>query len=149
MKDQCNDLKVVNALTAAVRTADANGASVDRAGFESVTFAVNLGAEGDTLTGALYIQLEVEESDDNAAWTDCAAADIIVPKSQSVVLTGVNSLVFTADDGAEAPAVFHFGYKGEKRYARVVYNVTGTHVVGTPCAAIAILGNPAVRPVQA
>lgn len=150
MKDQANSLKVVNALTPAVYgAADVNGANVDRLGFESVTYAVTIGAEGDALAADLYIQVELEEADDTGSYSDCAASDIIVPADQTVVLDGTNSIVFKADAGAEAPVVFKFGYKGGKRYSRIVYNKEGTHTTGTPAAAVAILGNPATLPVAA
>ncbi len=150
MKDMSNNIKVVSALAAAVYgSADVNGSAVDRQGFESVTFAMSVGAEGDTLTGSLYIQVEMEHSDDNSTWTDCAAADIIVPKDQTVVVDGTNSIVFKADDGAEAPVVFKVGYKGGKRYSRLVYNKEGTHSNGTPAAALAILGHASMLPVAA
>lgn len=152
MKDLANEIKIVDALVVAVRgAADVNGPAVDRAAsgviYEAVTFAVQVGAEGDALDGTTYFQLELEHSDDNSTWTNCAAGDVLIPKDQSVVLDGANSIVALIDAAAEAPVTIKFGYKGGKRYARLVLNKEGTHTNGTPIGAVAILSHPSVKPV--
>ncbi len=150
MKDQCNDLKVVSVITPQVETTtDLTGADVDRAGFESVTYVISVGAEGDTLSGSVKLDVKLYESDTATPASSgavVAAADVIVPKDQSVVLDGTSGIVLTVDANAEAPVLVKLGYKGEKRYTTLVADETG-FTNGLAVAAIAILGNGAQRPV--
>lgn len=114
-------------------TVDVNSASVDLKEHDGCLLVVNVGESNDTLSGSVYLELEVEHSDDNSAWSDCANTDI----SSSV--TGTNTGTFAKiDDAAEDATVYSVAYLGRKRYVRVVVNVTGTHTNGTPLAASAI-----------
>lgn len=159
MKDQANDLKVVDALVPAVRgSADVNGATVSRVSggvvYESVTYAIQFGAEGDTIDGTTYFQLEMEHSDDDgagspASWTNCGASDVLVPEDMTVVLDGTDSIVALINAVGELPVTVKVGYVGGKYHSRLVLNKEGTHTNGTPVAAVAILGNPSVLPVAA
>lgn len=113
-------------------TSDQNCTGVDMKGYEDVMFLVSVGASGDTLSGSVYTLLEVEESDNNSTYTDCADADI------DVAVTGTNTGTFAKiDDAAEDDTVYKVRYLGNKRYARVVINVVGTHTNGTPIAVLA------------
>jgi hypothetical protein len=137
MQDLKNKVDYQIAMTAAVKTADDNGDSVDLQNNDSCTITAVVGASGDTLSGSVYIELELEESTDNSTWTDCADADV-----QGSV-TGTNTGTFAViDDAAEDDAIYTAGYLGDARYVRMVANVTGTHTNGTPIGAVAVMGNP-------
>lgn len=141
--DLSNNLKVTSLSLAAVRNADLNSTAVDMQGYESVTFLVAMGNSADTLSTTNKIELEVEESDDNSAFTDCANADIVT------AVTATNTGTFLlVDDPAEDSNVFKVGYIGNKRYVRVVVNFSGTHTTGTPMAIVAVQGNPNYAPVS-
>lgn len=143
-RDIFSNLSVMQALLSQVVTADQDGDGIDTQGFDSVMFAVAVGNSGDTLAAGLNIQLEVEESDDDTTYTDVADADL-----QSWV-AGANDGTFALIDApTEDSAVFLTGYKGSKRYVRLVVNVTGTHTNGTPIGAVAILGHAHLTPVNA
>jgi hypothetical protein len=117
-----------------VRTADADGATIDRQGAEDLTFTALVGASGDTLSGSVYVLLEVEHSDDGSTWADCANADL------TNTVTGATTGTFAKiDDPAEDDAVFKVGYIGGKRYVRVVQNLVGTHTNGIPIGVVASL----------
>jgi len=94
-----------------------------------------VGASGETLSGSVKIELEIEESDDDSTFDDAEDADL----SSSV--SGTNAGTFAViDDGAE-DAVYTTSYKGDntkKRYVRPVINVTGTHTNGTPIGILAV-----------
>jgi hypothetical protein len=127
--------KALMALVAATRTADANGATIDRQGGEDLTLVANVGVSGDTLSGSVKILLEVEHSDDGSTWTDCADADIL-----GAVTGGATTGTFAViDDPAEDDAVYTCAYVGGKRYVRIVDNLVGTHTNGTPISAVALL----------
>lgn len=137
-RDLHNNIKTVTSLVPATRTADANGTGVDTSGFESVEAVVALGQSGDTLSGSVKLDLELEESDDDSTYTDVALADMI---------GGVSAGNFgTIDAATEDEKIYRVGYRGRKKYVRPVLNFTGTHTNGIPCAAMVILGNPRHAP---
>lgn len=141
MRDLVSKIKDALALAVAVFTADANGVTIDTQGYGSCAFVANVGASGDTLSGSVKAELEVEESDDGSTWTDVANEDL------THYVTGTNDGCFAVvDDGAEDEAVYRTGYIGNKRYVRAVVNLTGTHTNGIPIGVVARLGNPAFSP---
>jgi hypothetical protein len=88
---------------------------------------VNMGLSADTLSGTNKIELSWQESDDNATFTAVADADMTGPVTGTA--TGTFAVV---DDPAEDETCYKSGYKGNKRYARVNINFSGTHTNGTP-----------------
>lgn len=141
-RDISKNLKVTQVLDPDTVKTDANGTAVDMQGYDSVMFAAAVGASGDTLSGSVKIELELEESDDNSTFTDVADDDILD------AVEGSNDGCFAViDDAAEDDAVYKVGYRGTKRYVRPVVNVTGTHTNGTPIGIIAVQGNAHHKPV--
>jgi len=121
------DLKVTEGMVTAVTNADANLTAVDRKGYEEVMFHVSLGNSADTLSGSNYIELEVEESDDNSTFTDVANADLVR------YVTGNNTGTFGVINApTEDSTSFQTAYRGNSRYVRIVLSFTGTHSTGTP-----------------
>jgi len=150
MYDQANNLKVITAIApkASLGAAAYTGVTIDRAGFESLTFAISVGVSGDTLAVGLKVDFDMEESDNGSNWNDVDAADVIAPNQSALVDgTPTSGVVLTIDDAAEDDATYVVGYRGGKRYARINSAKTGTHTVGMPGSAVAILGNPARAPV--
>lgn len=142
-RDISQNLKVSQILDPATLTADANSSSVDSQGFRSLMLVANIGESGDTLSSSVKIELEVEESSDNSTWTDVADADLID------AVSGTNDGTFALIDApAEDDSVYKVGYIGDKRYVRVVVNLTGTHTNGTPVSVSAILGHAEHKPVS-
>lgn len=133
MKDVLSAVTLQQIIDPDTATADVTSAAVDMAGFADVAFAVLVGASGDTLSGSVKIELEVQESDDNSTYTAVANANL----SSSVTGTNVGTFA-VIDDGAEDDAVYSVKYLGSKRYLKVVANLTGTHSNGTPIGAVAI-----------
>lgn len=126
----CSYSKVV---TAEVLTADTDGSSVDMVDYDACTFLAMVGVSGDTLSGSVYIELEVEESVDDSSFTDVADADL------TDYVAGTNDGTFALiNDPAEDDVLAKTTYIGSKRYVRPVVNVTGTHTNGTPISIIAI-----------
>jgi hypothetical protein len=143
LRDLYSNLNPVMAFEPAVVTADGNGATIDTRGYDSVMLVAALGATGDTLSGSVKIELEVEHSDDGSSWSDCADADL------HKVVTGTNTGTFAViDSNTEDQAVYSTGYRGTKRYVRMVANLTGTHTNGTEIAGVAILGHAHGEPVN-
>ena len=142
VRDFASNLKVTQVVDPVVITSDANGASVDMKGYGSVAFYALVGESGDTLSGSVYIELEIEDSDNDSDWADAVDADV-----RSSV-TGNNTGTFAKIDAAtEDDAVFLGQYDGSSRYVRPVINVTGTHTNGTPIGIIAVQSMADVLPV--
>lgn len=143
MFDQASDLKMAVSLHASL-SADTNGAAIDRLGFEALTVAVHLGIQGVTLDGSNYIDIELEHSDDNSAWTDVEAKDVVMPAGESL---GASGLLKRFNAAHAAASARRYGYIGDKRYVRAVANFTGTHGTATPVCVSGILGRGGLRPV--
>lgn len=146
MRDLHNNLKVSQLVDPATLTSDTDSASVDMQGYDSCEMAVAVGESGDTLSGSVYWQLILEESDDDATFTTVAAADMLVKGN---AITSPSGGVFALiDDAAEDDAVYKVGYIGGKRYVRVNVKPTGTHTNGTPIGVLGVQGNAALASVN-
>lgn len=142
LRELVGKLKLVSSLLPAVRTADANGSAADLQGYDSAEIVAHIGLSGDTLSGSVKMEVEVEHSDDNSSWSDCADADL------SSTVTGTNTgTIAVIDAAADDEQIYKSGYKGNKRYVRVVFNYTGTHTNGLPASAMIIAGHPHQAPV--
>ena len=139
MKDLSNNINPAVSIINAVKTAAGNGTGVDLQGYESATVLVDVGAEGDTLSGSVYFEVSLEHSDDNSTYSDCAQADII----DGTIAAGGIFLKLDGTTGGDpdtAGGIFRIGYVGGKRYVRVVLAKTGTHSNGTPLGAMIVRG---------
>lgn len=133
MKDIHSLIKLATSLAPAARTASANGADVDRQGFESVELLLLTGVVTD---GTHTITLEESDVGGGSGYTAVAAGDYI---------GGTTSLVLTTAAGDDN-TVGRLGYAGTKRYVRAVVVASGTTTGGIYGAAI-LLGNPRHAPV--
>lgn len=142
-RDSYNRNKVTQVLAPLVRTSDATSSAIDMKDYESLLIVANVGAPGDTLSGSLKIEFEVQHSDTDSNYVACADTDLL----NSV--TGTNTGTFAVvDANAEASSVYKTGYIGSKRYVKVVSNLTGTHSTGTSTAVTAIQGHSHLKPVS-
>ncbi|MFJ7049043.1 hypothetical protein ACIQVC_37395 [Streptomyces sp. NPDC101112] len=133
MKDAYNNLLVKASLApAAARTASANGTAVDRAEDSSMYQDALVVIAVGTVTDGTHT-FEVQDSDDNSSW---AAVD-------SAYLQGSEPAVTSSTD----ETVYEIGYKGIKRYLRVITTVTGSPATGGLYSALVVLANPRVAPV--
>lgn len=140
MQDMYNIFNVQQVIDPANTTTDVDSDAVDLQGYEGVLLAVAVGESGDSLSGTVKIELEVEHADDDGtgspgAWTDVADDDLLN------FVAGTNDGCFAViDAAAEDDAVYTTSYIGTKRYVRVVANLVGSHSNGTPIGAIAVKG---------
>jgi len=145
MRDMSQNISTVVGLAPAVHTADANGVTVDRLGFDSVTFAVSMGAGGDTFNGSKRLDFIMEHSDDGTTWEPVGADNVIGAEADEA---GVVLSQRTAHTTADVRTIGYVdGTIGDRRYVRLNLDVVGTHSAGTPLGVVAILGNPATKPV--
>lgn len=142
MRDMASNIAVRNVVTPIIATTTPTVISVDRQGFDSVTFAVHLGAGGITFTGTNKIEVILEHSDDNSAWSAVTNPKDVVGRT-STITSGIVASYIAAKAAA---SVDEYGYIGGKRYVRMTPTYGGTHSTGTATAVIAILGHPANAP---
>ena len=151
MFDAISKVELLNLNVSAVKTADEDGDGVDNQGFESVLHFITLGISGDTLSGSVKSELKLEDSDDNSSFSAVTSADdvnINTGSSDGVVVNPDSSGIFaTIDDPAEDDLVYAIGYRGTKRYSRVVYDTTGSHSNGMPMSNQAIRSRAAISPI--
>lgn len=135
LKDVKNKLALVNTILPQVGTADITGAEVDTQDSVGVGFVAHVGLSGDTLSGSVKIEFEVQHSDTSGSgYVACTDAEI------DVAVTGTNTGTFAVvDAAADDEQLYKVNYLGTKRYVRVVANFTGTHTNGCPVACHAVL----------
>ncbi len=135
MRDIANNIALRHVIAPIVATATQTGASINRAGFESVAFAVHVGVGGITFTGTNRIDMVAEHSNDGTTWTACTQDDVT---GATIVAGGIFRSLQAAH---AAPSVTKVGYVGARQFARVSAVFAGTHGTGTPVSALAILGD--------
>jgi hypothetical protein len=114
-------------------TADTNTASVNCADINSLGFLVNVAAFA--FDGSNKIDLKLEESDDDAAWTDVTE-----------VYAGTAPIVESLDAAGKGNKSHLIEYRGGKKYARLVLDVTGT--VAVDMSVVAVSHKPELMPPQ-
>lgn len=123
--DSYSSVKEAQAIVPAVKTAAADGTTIDRQGFDSLLFIVNTGA----ISGDGEFGVKLQASADGTTWADADAEDVIgsIPATLA------------------ANSAYRVGYIGSKRYARLAVTKAG----GTSIAlgAVAVLGHPNMAPV--
>lgn len=142
MRDMASNIAVRNVVTPIIATTTPTVLSVDRQGFDSVTFAVHLGAGGITFTGTNKLEIILEHSDDNSAWSAVTNPKDVVGRTSTIT----SGIVASYTAAKAAASVDEYGYIGGKRYVRVTPTYGGTHATGTATAVTAILGHPASAP---
>lgn len=113
----------------ATGTTDLEGTGFDLSGYNAAEIVFEFGISADTLSGSLYVDGIVQESDDDVTYTDVAAADLLGTEPR-------------VDAAAEDPAVHSVGYIGNKRYVRAKFDLVGTHTSGIELAATVIRAFP-------
>ena len=125
--DLVNSLDPAVTLAPAAKTASANGTGVDLANYDAAMVHIQAG----TWTEGSHT-FEVQDSDDNV--TFAAVADAYLDGAEPVV-----------SSGGTASQIYKIGYKGIRRYLRVITTVTGT-TTGAVYGASVLRGKPRVKP---
>ena len=132
--DSVNNLKAVIAVAVGSSTSDntaITGATVDRLGFETVTFVLATGTLADA-DATFAVKLQHGSASDLSDATDVTDADLIGDFSG-----------FKYDDDNK---VFKLGYAGAKRYVRIVVTPSSNSGAAPMCG-VAILGKDKKYPI--
>jgi hypothetical protein len=138
MRDHANNITIRPVIAPGTYT-DAGttpwvGAIIDKAGYETLTYAIVTGTLSDA--NATYAVL-LEESDASNMDGAAAVADA------DLIGTEAEAAFTYANDGVSRK----LGYVGNKRYTRLTITPTGADSGNSPIAALAILGRPHAVPV--
>lgn len=140
MKDLHSGVSVATLIANATLAADNTPAAVDLLGFQSAEILLAIGVGGITFSGTNKIEFVLTHSDDNSTYTNVADADLLGVSGTS------NGIIKSLTAAHAAGASYRFGYKGGKRYLKLLADFSGTHGTGTPIAAMVLLGDPEVAP---
>jgi hypothetical protein len=144
MRDLVSRVAISSPHFPAVLTATPSAVTVDRRGYESVTFAVDTGAGGITFTGTNKIEWTMTESDDGSTWTNVTTGSVRGAAGTEPAIT--NGIVEAYTSAKAAASTTEYGYVGDKRYVRLTPVFGGTHSTGTLVGTKAVLGHPANSP---
>lgn len=134
MKDIHSGMTAVVAIGAATLSADNTPAAIDLQGHNAAEILLAVGVGGITFSGTNKIEFKLTHSDDDSTYTDVADADML---GVSSISSGIIKALTAAHAAA---AVYRFGYRGNKRYLKLLADFSGTHGAGTPIAATVLKG---------
>jgi len=141
MEDIHTRMSTAIAVAAAVYAANSTPVTIDLLGYDAAEIILAIGIGGITFTTANKIEFVLSHSDDDTTYTPVTDAHLLG-------VTGTTAGIIKSLIALQAAAtVSRFGYKGGKRYLRVLAQFSGTHGTGTPLAGVAILGDAALAPV--
>lgn len=142
MEDIHSNVFIDTLIANATYSADTTPAAVDLAGFDAAEIVLALGAGGITFSGTNKIEFVLTHSDDNVTYTNVADVDMLG-------VSGISNGIIKALTAAQAAAIVRFGYKGNKRYLKLLADFSGTHGTGTPIGAYVIKGEASLAPTLA
>jgi len=135
MKDIHSAILAAVAIGNATLSADNTPASIDLLGYNAAEILLAIGVGGITFSGTNKIEFVLTHSDDDVTYTAVAQKDVL---GGAVADGGIIKALTSAHAAA---AVYRFGYKGGKRYLKLLADFSGTHGTGTPIAAIVLKGD--------
>jgi len=146
--DLVSNIRMPVGTVLATLDADANGPAVDTQLYKSVTLGWYVGIGGITFTSTNRLDIVIQESDDNSAWNEVVADDLILPYGLTYGTAGSGIVKSYTAAKAAADTVYNLvGYRGKKRYCRLRLEFGGTHSSGTPIEIITLQGHPMHKPV--
>ena len=140
MKDIHSDLKAVVAIEAATLSADPTPPAIDLQGYDAAELVIAVGVGGISFSGTNKNEFKLTHSDDNSSYSAVEQKDVL---GVTVASGGIIKALTAAHAAA---AVYRAGYKGGKRYLKLLPDFSGTHGTGTPIAAVALLGHGFNKP---
>lgn len=130
MKDLHSSLTAAVLIGAATLAADNTPAAVDLRGYDAAEILLAIGAGGITFDATNKVEFKLTHSDDDSTYTAVTVADMLGLSS-----VGSGGIIKSLVAAHAAAGVYRFGYKGGKRYLKLLADFSGTHGTGTPIAA--------------
>jgi hypothetical protein len=133
MKQVVRDVTSVAGLAPVLRNTTVLGSACDLQGYEGAIARIHIGVFGDVQSGSVYIEAELQDSDDDSSYAAVADTLLDFPSAFSA-RTGhaVGTFCQTKTDAAhDLAGLYEVGYHGAKRYLKINVRLTGTHTTGT------------------
>lgn len=141
MRDLANLISAAVLIPAATYAADNTPAKVDLAGFNSAALLIHVGVGGITFDGTNKVEFKLTHSDDDSTYDAVTADDV-----QGVDSVGAGGIVKSLIAAHAAADVTKIGYKGSRRYLKLLADFSGTHGTGTPIAVEVVKGDSRYAP---
>lgn len=142
-KDIHSDMAVADVFGPVALDADNTPAAIDLAGYGSAEIILGVGIGGITFDATNKVEFTLTHSDDNSTYTAVTDDDVLG-------VSGISSGIIKSLVAAHAAAAFYrFGYRGGKRYLKLLANFSGTHGAATPLSACVVKMHPRIAPVAA
>jgi hypothetical protein len=135
MKDIHSNTRRLVAIGNAVLAADNTPANLDLQGYDAAEILLDIGVGGITFTTTNKIEFVLTHSDDGTTFTNVTTDDML---GVTVASGGIIRALVAAHAAA---AVYRYGYKGGRRFLRLLADFSGTHATGTPIAASILLAH--------
>ncbi len=133
MHDLANNIKAIQAVVPAAKTADGASDAIDLAGYKSVVVLLEMGAITDGTWG-----MELSECDTAAGTFTAVDNKDLIGLEPTGLITG---------DGKGGSALYAVGYKGSKRYIVATVKEEVASTTGAVAGITVLLGHPNHAPV--
>lgn len=140
MQDMHSETSAAVAIETAVLSADNTPPAIDLQGFGAAEIILSIGAGGITFTGTNKIDFVLTHSTDNSTYTAVTTADMLG------VTVASGGIIKTLSAAHAAAAVYRYGYRGGRRYLKLLADFSGTHATGTPISAAVLRGEAEIAP---
>jgi hypothetical protein len=141
MRDIHSSLLASILIEAATLAADNTPSAVDLQGYDAAEIVLAIGAGGITFSGTNKIELKLTHSDDDTTYSAVTVDDMLGLSS-----VGSGGIIKSLVAAHASAGVYRCGYRGGKRYLKLLADFSGTHGTGTPMAAILLKGRGFNRP---
>jgi hypothetical protein len=140
MKDMHSNIALASLIGNEVLDADNTPDAVDLSGVKSAEILLAIGVGGITFSGVNKIEFVLSHSDDDASYEPVTDIDML---GVSEIADGI---IMALTEEHAAPANYRYGYKGNRRYLKLLADFSGTHGAGTPIVAFVVKGSLRVVP---
>lgn len=136
MKDIHSDQTLALMFGPVIIAADNTPAAIDLQGYNAAEIVLGIGIGGITFDGTNKIEFVLTHSDSSGSgYVNVADADVLG-------VSGISNGIIKSLVAAHAAATVHrFGYRGNKRYLKLLADFSGTHGTGTPLVAAVLEGH--------
>lgn len=119
---------------AVVLSADNTPAAIDLQGYDTALLLLEIGIGGITFSASNKIEFVLTHSDDDSTYSNVTDDDVLG-------VTGISDGIIHSLVAAHAAAtVTQIGYRGGKRYLKILADFSGIHGAGTPIAVTVVKG---------
>lgn len=127
MKDLHSRASLATIFGPIAMNADNTPVAIDLLNARGVEILLAIGAGGITFDGTNKIEFKLTHSDDDSVYTAVTVDDLL-----GVASVGTGGIVKSLIAAHATATTYRFGYKGSKRYLKLLADFSGTHGSATP-----------------